>query len=336
MGVHIKTGTPCAVKQVVKNKLEEYDVYKELMKNELQVLESTNHPHITRIFQLLEDKRNIYIVMELVSGGNLLDVLYDQKQMTEVKAAKVMDQLLRALNFMHKKNITHRDLKPENLLCEKTEDGEISVKLTDFGFACTFQPGQKMNLSLGSPLYMAPELCAEKQYDEKVDVWSAGVIAYMLVTGRPPFSARSKDAVYRTIQKEEPSYTHLEQCDPKLTDFIKQCFHKQAKKRPSVDELLQHPWIELARGNARLSGDRQLDISANLASFRKTNAFQSGVLSFITNIQIKSEQLTELKEMFMRLDKDHDGTLSIDELKSGMSEILTFFNIDESELLDMI
>lgn len=87
------------------------------------MLEDTNHPHITRVFQLMEDKRNIYIVMELVSGGNLLDQVCAEKRFTEVKAAMVMEQLLRSLNFMHKKNITHRDLKPENLLCEKTDDG---------------------------------------------------------------------------------------------------------------------------------------------------------------------------------------------------------------------
>ena len=163
------------------------------------MLEDTNHPHITRVFQLMEDKRNIYIVMELVSGGNLLDQVCAEKRFTEVKAAMVMEQLLRSLNFMHKKNITHRDLKPENLLCEKTDDGQISVKLTDFGFACTFQPGQKLSLSLGSPLYMAPELCAETDYNEKVDVWSAGVIAYILITGKPPFIGKSKDQIYDKI-----------------------------------------------------------------------------------------------------------------------------------------
>ena len=138
VGTHRKSGVPCAIKTVIKEKLDEYDVYKDLMKNELEVLEQTNHPHITRIFQLLEDKRNIYIVMELVSGGNLLDQVYQERRFTEAKAANVIDQLCRSLNFMHKKNITHRDLKPENLLCEATEDGRISIKLTDFGFATVF------------------------------------------------------------------------------------------------------------------------------------------------------------------------------------------------------
>ena len=97
---------------------------------------------------------------------------------------------------MHKKNITHRDLKPENLLCGATDDGSISYKLTDFGFAELFKPGKKMSLSLGSPLYMAPEMAFEEDCDEKVDIWSTGVIAYILITGKPPFIGKTKDAIY--------------------------------------------------------------------------------------------------------------------------------------------
>ena len=109
---------------------------------------------------------------------------------------------------MHQKEITHRDLKPENLLCEKTDDDEISIKLTDFGFATNFKSGEKLTLSLGSPLYMAPELCAETEYDEKVDVWSSGVILYILITGLPPFIGKSKDQIYENIQTQQPDYRH--------------------------------------------------------------------------------------------------------------------------------
>ena len=87
----------------------------------------------------------------------------------------------------------HRDLKPENLMCEETDDGKIVIKLTDFGFATHFDPDQPQTLSLGSPLYMAPELCLERQYDKKVDVWAVGVILYVLLTGCAPFSGTSKE-----------------------------------------------------------------------------------------------------------------------------------------------
>ena len=120
----------------------------------------------------------------------------------------MIKQVLLALNFMHKKNIMHRDLKPENLLCEETgaadDDDEIYVKLTDFGFATKYDPNKKQTLSLGSPMYMAPELVKEEPYDYKVDCWSTGVITYILLTGAPPFYDRtnpepSKEGVYNDI-----------------------------------------------------------------------------------------------------------------------------------------
>lgn len=110
------------------------------MKQELEVLEKTDHPHITRVFELMEDKRSYYVIMELVSGGNLLEKVIEMKSMTEPLAADIINQVLLALNYMHSMKITHRDLKPENLLCESQIDqtNKINVKLTDFGFACFF------------------------------------------------------------------------------------------------------------------------------------------------------------------------------------------------------
>ena len=170
------------------------------MKQELEVLEKTDHPHITRVFELLEDKRQYYVIMELMPGGNLLEKVIEMKTITEPVAADIIKQVLLSLNYMHSQGITHRDLKPENLLCEPSDGNqEINVKLTDFGFACFYQKDQKLELSLGSPLYMAPELCAEEEYDQRVDVWSTGVIAYILLSGMPPFVGQSKEKIYASI-----------------------------------------------------------------------------------------------------------------------------------------
>lgn len=157
--MHKKSGVPCAIKIVRKSSLQVANVYKELNKNELQVLEETVHPHITRVFELMEDKRNYYIIMELITGGNLFDMVKQIAKFSEMKAANIIKQLVLALNYMHGLGIMHRDLKPENLLCEKNEeDDSIVIKLTDFGFATHFNEEEKESLSLGSPLYMAPEL----------------------------------------------------------------------------------------------------------------------------------------------------------------------------------
>ena len=122
LGHHRKSGVPCAIKIIKKTLLSQAEVYEQLMKQELEVLEKTDHPHITRVFELMEDKRSYYVIMELVSGGNLLEKVIEMKSMTEPLAADIINQVLLALNYMHSMKITHRDLKPENLLCESQID----------------------------------------------------------------------------------------------------------------------------------------------------------------------------------------------------------------------
>jgi len=301
------------------------------MKQELEVLEKTDHPHITRVFELLEDRKSYYVIMELISGGNLLEKVIEMKTMTEPLAADIIEQILLSLNYMHSQSITHRDLKPENLLCEASEDpGKINVKLTDFGFACFFKPDQKLELSLGSPLYMAPELCAEEEYDQRVDVWSTGVIAYILLSGMPPFIGRDKDGIYASIQKDALKFDKAvwKQISPSGIDFISKCLCKDYNERPQVAELLEHPWLKEMVKTAEVSGKMQLEISANLANFRKTSTFQAGVISFIANIQTTSNELEGLRDMFKKLDTSKDGVLDKDEIQEGMTEIMEMFHID--------
>lgn len=135
---------------------------------------------------MLEDEKHVFIVMELVPGGDLLKRVVDLNAFTERVAAQTIRQTLYALNFMHEKEIAHRDMKIENILCQSKKNLD-SVKVTDFGFATKFDPNHKMYLTLGSPLYMAPELCERRSYDKKVDVWAMGVITYILLSGSPPF-----------------------------------------------------------------------------------------------------------------------------------------------------
>ena len=190
----------------------------------------------------MEDSRCYYIIMELVSGGNLFDMIKSERQFSQDKAAAVIKQLCLALNYMHGLNIMHRDLKPENLLCEKTESGQVMIKLTDFGFATYFNPDQPQTLSLGSPLYMAPELCKESQYDNKVDVWATGVITFALLTGTAPFSGRTKPEIYNKVCNAEPDYKRLKSY-PEAIEFISACLKKNAADRPSMAELLNYSWM---------------------------------------------------------------------------------------------
>ena len=139
---------------------------------------------------------------------------------------------------MHNLGIMHRDLKPENLLCEQNDEGKFMIKLTDFGFATHFSETRKHNLSLGSPLYMSPELCREQSYDNKVDVWAVGVIVYVLLTGKPPFSGRSKEEIYRKICRNEPDQNKLANASDQAKTIIEACLKKNPAERPTMSDLL--------------------------------------------------------------------------------------------------
>ena len=129
-------------------------------------------------------------------------------------------------------------------MCETDEEGQITIKLTDFGFATFFQKDEPETLALGSPLYMAPELCMEMYYDNKVDVWATGVITFALLTGQAPFSGRSKKEIYDQIIKREPNYAKLGKVSPAAREFIQACLKKEPTERPTMAELLEMEWFK--------------------------------------------------------------------------------------------
>ena len=139
----------------------------------------------------------------------------------------------------------HRDLKPDNIMCMDKNATKIWVKLTDFGFSTFFDPKKKLDLSLGSPLYMAPELVKEKTYDHRVDVWAFGVITYILISGVPPFAGDDKDGIYKAILNDKPDFScgQWKKVSKPCIQFIKSCLYKDYYKRPNFSELLKHEWI---------------------------------------------------------------------------------------------
>ena len=163
--VNKHTNVDVAIKVIKKKKICENMAYLQLLKNELYVLEKTDHPNITRCFEILETKKKIFVVMELLTGGDLFGKLQKMKNFSESHTAFIVHQVLLALSYMHGQKVTHRDLKPDNLMCVGEADDDLNIKLTDFGFATFFDPKAKMKISLGTPYYMAPEIVDGKKYD---------------------------------------------------------------------------------------------------------------------------------------------------------------------------
>jgi calcium-dependent protein kinase len=274
------------------------------MDQELKVLEEVDHPHITRVFALLEDSVHYFVVMEAVSGGNLLERVCKLKKFNEFKAASIAKQIMLALNYMHTKNIAHRDLKPENILCQSADPEDTRVKLTDFGFSIFLNPEKKASLALGSPLYMAPELVREESYDKGVDVWALGCIVYILLTGTPPYIGKTKEEIYWNIDRKNVRYDpkHWSRISQEGEDFVKACLTRNQNDRPSVDVLLEHPWINRFVETPDVSYETKLDVASNLANFRKTSLLQSTVMGLIGGLLTTAEELEELKIAFLEMD----------------------------------
>ena len=170
------------------------------MKQELETLDKFEHPHIVRVIDLCEDNQNIYIVSELMRHGTLTQMLTKIQEtrasFTEKDCANLVYQMIIAVNFLHKQDVIHRDLKLDNIMVdlERIDDHSTTMicKVTDFGFAKTMDRDKKETLSLGTPLYMAPELVTRRPYDSKVDIWALGVITHIILTGIPPHNGRGK------------------------------------------------------------------------------------------------------------------------------------------------
>ena len=152
----------CALKIIKKRDLLSNPLLPQLMISELAVLQQSSHPNIMAVNEILEDDEHFYIASELMEGGELFDRLMSEKQFTESKAAHIIKQILLAINYMHKKNMAHRDLKPENILLESKEANSLDVKISDFGFACFYDPESGLDTVLGSALYMAPEIILKR------------------------------------------------------------------------------------------------------------------------------------------------------------------------------
>ena len=200
-----------------------------LLKNELTILGEKSHPNIIRIIDLIEDDDNYYVVSELVKGGELFKRLTKLTYFTESQAADIIHQIMLGLNYMHLQSITHRDIKPENILLVSEDTKVFDIKIADLGFACSFDKETGLDLVLGTPLYMAPELVLHQKYSEKVDVWSLGIITYQLLSGKTPFDGKNIKRINQNILTKEIKFPDKQwkHFSENAKDFILKCLTRE-------------------------------------------------------------------------------------------------------------
>ncbi|XP_044574739.1 calcium/calmodulin-dependent protein kinase type 1 isoform X2 [Cotesia glomerata] len=239
-----KPGQMYAVKIIDKKALKGKE---DSLENEIKVLRRLTHPNIVQLLETFEDKHKVYLVMELVTGGELFDRIVEKGSYTEKDASGLIRQVLEAVDYMHEQGVVHRDLKPENLLYY-SPDEDSKIMISDFGLSKMEDSGI-MATACGTPGYVAPEVLAQRPYGKAVDVWSIGVISYILLCGYPPFYDENDANLFAQILKGEFEFDspYWDDISDSAKDFIHKLMCVKVEDRYTCKQALAHPWIS---GNA--------------------------------------------------------------------------------------
>jgi len=273
LAVHRTSKISRAVKVIDKSAIKEK---KEMLEREVDILKRIQHPNIVSVVEIFETPRYLYLVMELATGGELFDSIVSRGKYSEKDAAKLVRQIAHACAYLHKRGIVHRDLKPENLLLASKTPG-ADVKIADFGLSKIMQATSVLQTACGTPGYVAPEVLQGQGYNQEVDVWSIGVIMYILLCGFAPFHADTNPKLFEKIMAGR--YTFLSPYWDKISDSAKDLIRNMLvvdpKQRFTSTQVLEHPWI---RGNTATDED----IRGALTELKKTKEEENKVMTLTT------------------------------------------------------
>merc|ERR1712137_1282576 len=232
------------------------------LRTEIEILTRVKHPNIIALKEIIEDDNTLYIITELVTGGELFDKIVELGAYTESDAAELVIKMVSAIDYLHKKNIVHRDLKPENLLL-KDDDDVSEIKLADFGLSKIVGNKVMMQTACGTPGYVAPEVLQASPYDKEVDLWSIGVITYILLCGFPPFYNEHLPILFESIMKAEYDYPedYWDEISDTAKNFIDRLLVVEPSERMTAEQALQHPWLS---GQA---STKKLAVNAKMAGY---------------------------------------------------------------------
>ncbi|XP_069411370.1 serine/threonine-protein kinase SIK3 isoform X4 [Ovis canadensis] len=278
---HLVTKAKVAIKIIDKTQLDEENLKK--IFREVQIMKMLCHPHIIRLYQVMETERMIYLVTEYASGGEIFDHLVAHGRMAEKEARRKFKQIVAAVYFCHCRNIVHRDLKAENLLL----DANLNIKIADFGFSNLFTPGQLLKTWCGSPPYAAPELFEGKEYDgPKVDIWSLGVVLYVLVCGALPFDGSTLQNLRARVLSGKfriPFFMSTE-CE----HLIRHMLVLDPNKRLSMEQICKHKWMKL--GDTDPNFDRLIAECQQLKEERQMDPLNEDVLLAMEDMGLDKER----------------------------------------------
>lgn len=313
---HKLTGEQFACKTIAKRKLANKEDIEDV-RREVQIMHHlTGQPNVVELKGAYEDKQSVHLVMELCAGGELFDRIIAKGHYTERAASSLCRTIVQVVHTCHSMGVVHRDLKPENfLLLNKDENSPL--KATDFGLSVFVKPGQTFRDIVGSAYYVAPEVL-RRNYGPEIDIWSAGVILYILLSGVPPFWAESEQGIFDAILNGHIDF----ESDPwpsissGAKDLVRRMLKFDPKERLTAIQVLNHSWIR-EDGEAP---DTPIDnaVLNRMKQFRAMNKLKKVALKVIAE-NLSEEEIMGLKEMFKSMDTDNSGTITFEELKIGLA-----------------
>jgi len=318
--MHRETKVWYAIKSIRKSKVGKVDV----LKREVALLQECNHPNIIQLVEVHEDKKYLHLVTELCTGGELFDRIIEKTQseegcFSERDAAGLVRCILDAIAYCHdQKGIVHRDLKPENFLFSSREENAV-IKIIDFGLSRHDDMTRGiMNTKVGTPYYVAPEVL-NREYTKSCDIWSIGVITYILLCGYPPFYGDTDTQIFESVRTGRFDFPSPEwdNISDNAKKFITSMLKRDPSKRPSAATALEHPWIkELTEPREKRKQRASIIFAPRSIAFikyRDMQKLQKSALAFLA-MNCTNDDITSLKDIFDKIDVSNDGTITLQEL----------------------
>lgn len=288
----------------------------------MNILKGLDHPNIYKLYETWETDRIWFLSTEYCKGGELFYYIVKQesKHLNEGEAAQIMRQGFSALKYLHENSICHRDIKPENFLLYKEKDPD-NIKLIDFGLAKKLSENEIMNNPNGTAYYIAPEVL-KGDYTVKCDVWSMGVVLYIMMCGRPPFKGKTNPEIISNVLKGEYhfDYPSFESASEDVKDFIARWLETDVDQRMSAAEAYDHPWIQKQWEKEEKNLTIPVEVPDNILDFMNSVNFKKTTLTFLAS-RIPEDQVENLRKAFIKIDVNGDGVLSKDELMKGVSKV---------------
>ncbi|XVE82484.1 hypothetical protein DITRI_Ditri16bG0008500 [Diplodiscus trichospermus] len=327
-------GDRVAVKKIDKNKMV-LPIAVEDVKREVKILEALKgHENVVQFYNAFEDDCYVYIVMELCEGGELLDRILAKKDScySEKDAAVVVRQMLKVAAECHLHGLVHRDMKPENFLFKSTRE-DSPLKATDFGLSDFIRPGKRFQDIVGSAYYVAPEVLKRRSGPES-DVWSIGVITYILLCGKRPFWDKTEDGIFKEVLKNKPDFRRKPwpTISDSAKDFVKKLLVKDPQARLTAAQALSHPWVREGGNASEIPVD--ISVLSNLRQFVKYSRLKQFALRALAST-LNEEEIADLRDQFDAIDVDKNGSISLEEMRQALAKDLPW-KLKESCVLEIL